>query len=141
MVMRELITDIGASEYSEKRISILPYPDGIKIAGKVESLNEISVVGRIDHYSIDLNSYNSSPQSQPYNSSPQSQPYKSSLKTAEYDQIKNKLLNAGFLVTSTPIFEDEISRILSPEEIAKVGKLPPDAPTILEMLNEDRGEY
>lgn len=132
MVMRELTIDIGASEHSEKHISILPYPDDIKVAGKVDNLNEVSVVGRIDHYSIDLNSYSSSDKRQPNRIFPQ---------TAEYDHVRSRLLNAGFLVTSIPISEDETSRILSPEEIAKVGKLPPEAPTILEMLNEDRGEY
>ena len=38
------------------------------------------------------------------------------------------------------IHEDTAERLLSPEEIADIGTLPANAPTILEILDEDRGD-
>jgi hypothetical protein len=55
------------------------------------------------------------------------------------EAARAKLLAAGRLVTS--IHAPEGTPRLSPEEILKIGQLPPDARPSHELIDEDRGEW
>jgi hypothetical protein len=50
-----------------------------------------------------------------------------------------KLLAAGALVTSIRAPEETV--LLSPEELLRIGTLPPGSPTSDELIDEDRGKY
>jgi hypothetical protein len=112
--------DTWQSEYDETHIRVLPRPEDVETAGKMHIT------------STDLNSYTVAKGSKPQEAENINN---------ERELIRKQLLDAGFLVTSILTPEDEENRILSPEEIAIIGKLPPHARTIQEILDEDRGEY
>lgn len=57
----------------------------------------------------------------------------------ERERIRAKLLAAGFLVTGYEVPQNFVP--LSPEELLKVGTLPPGARPSEELINEDRGEW
>jgi predicted ATP-dependent serine protease len=56
----------------------------------------------------------------------------------ERETVRNRLSEAGFLVTD--ILTDDDEQIIPIEETMDVLKLPPDAPTIQQILDEDRGD-
>jgi hypothetical protein len=93
---------------------------------------DVQTTGKMRAYRIDLTSYTTS--------EPRESQKVDNLNN-EREIVRQRLLEAGFLVTSILTPEDGENRILSPEEIAIVGKLPPNAKTIQEILDEDRGEY
>jgi hypothetical protein len=55
------------------------------------------------------------------------------------EEARAKLLAAGLLVTSIHAPEGTVP--LTPEELLRVGQLPPDARPSEELIDEDRGEY
>lgn len=54
------------------------------------------------------------------------------------EAIRAKLLAAGRLVTDIYASEDAVP--LSPEELLRIGRLPPGSPSLDELIDEDRGE-
>jgi hypothetical protein len=121
--------DIETTKYVKYYIKISPYPSDTEVAGDDEK-TKISVA--ISKTIIGLTSSSVS-QSR--------DTLKKTTRAGERELVRSRLLNAGFLVTSIPISVDEQDRVLSPQEIEDMVKLPPNAPTILELLDEDRGEY
>ena len=59
----------------------------------------------------------------------------------EREILRERLLVSGILVTEfdLDIPDDFVS--LTPEELLEIGTLPAGAPSMLELINEDRGRY
>lgn len=55
------------------------------------------------------------------------------------ESARAKLLAAGMLGTAH-IAPKDAARV-SDEELQRIGKLPPGSPTLLDLINEDRGPY
>lgn len=67
------------------------------------------------------------------------QPPQREATTLTREEARAKLLAAGALVTDIHAPEGTIP--LSPEELLRIGKLPPGARPSEELIDEDRGEY
>jgi hypothetical protein len=63
----------------------------------------------------------------------------SSVNNPAREAARAKLLAAGALVTRFEVPENAAR--LSIEERMRIGKMPPDARSSLDLINEDRGEY
>jgi len=59
--------------------------------------------------------------------------------TLTRDEARQRLLDAGFLVTS--IEAPEGIQPSAPDELLEIGKLPPSARPSEELIDEDRGKY
>jgi len=55
------------------------------------------------------------------------------------DDIRQKLAKANFLVTDIDVAEDAVA--LPDEELYELGKLPEDAASSEQLIDEDRGEF
>jgi hypothetical protein len=70
---------------------------------------------------------------------PAAKPTAPQSQTITRDQARAKLLAAGFLVTSIRAPEGTIP--LTPEELLRMGQLPPGSRPSEELIDEDRGAY
>ncbi len=59
----------------------------------------------------------------------------------ERDQLRERLIAMGLLVRPEDMGIPDDLEYVSDEELEELGKLPPGAPTALEIINEDRGKY
>lgn len=55
------------------------------------------------------------------------------------DTVRSKLLAARALVTQYEVLPD--AKLLSVEERLRIGTLPPNTPSSLDLINEDRGDW